>query len=119
MLTKDGLLELLATNDKAIARALIVLHNRQTSDEQAQEVTNHHNGRGFRPCHSRMGSSMAKFYLRYNYLSSKQVAYWRIRNSKGQMKIAIYHAQILEEAAKKSAQQNQVISFNYGHNTSV
>ena len=67
--TVDSIRNLLATNDKAVARALLALNARQTADEQITQHTRHDNGRGFRPCHARMGTSMAKFYERNGYLS--------------------------------------------------
>lgn len=102
-LTKDSIINLLATNDKAIARALIVLKNRQNVDERIAKSTKYHNNRGFRPCHARMGTSMAEFYERYNYLSPKQIAYWRVTDRNGNMRLAIYWRQLLEEAMAKAA----------------
>jgi hypothetical protein len=101
-LTGKDVVELLRNNDKAIARALIVLKDRQTSDEQASETTRHQNGRGFRPCHAKMGVSMAKFYERTGYLSPKQLAYWRKEGKQG-MRISIYWRQLLEAARDKAA----------------
>lgn len=102
MVTKTQIVELLRTNDKAIARALIALNQRQTADEQMTEGTRHSNGRGFRPCHARMGTSMAKFYERNGYLSAKQIAYWRAPMKNGQSKIEIYAGQLLEVAEAKA-----------------
>lgn len=102
-LTGTDIVNLLATNDKAIARALVVLHSRQTSDEQVSEATRHQNGRGFRPCNARMGSSMAEFYNRNGYLSEKQIAYWRRPDKRGGMRIAIYWRQLLDTAREKAA----------------
>jgi len=101
-LTGKDVVELLRNNDKAIARALIVLKDRQTSDEQTSETTRHQNGRGFRPCHAKMGVSMAKFYERTGYLSPKQLAYWRKEGKQG-MRISIYWRQLLEAARDKAA----------------
>jgi hypothetical protein len=101
-LSGTDIVNLLRSNDKAIARALIVLKDRQTADEQASETTRHQNGRGFRPCHARMGVSMAKFYERNGYLSPKQLAYWRKEGKEG-MRIAIYWRQLLEAAKDKAA----------------
>jgi hypothetical protein len=103
MLSKQGIVELLKTNDKAIARALVVLNERQTKDEQAAEHTRYHNGLGFRPCHARMGTSMAKFFERRGYLTDKQIAYWRRPMKGGKMKIEIYAGQLLEAAKLKAA----------------
>lgn len=101
-LTGTQIVDMLRTNDKAVARALVVLFERQTADEQATEHTRHHNGRGFRPCHARMGTSMAKFYLQRGFLTPKQIAYWR-REGKEGMRIAIYWKQLLDAAHKKQA----------------
>lgn len=101
MITKDELLQLLKTNDKAVARALVLLNNRQTLDEQATQGTRYLNGMGFRPCHARMGTSMATFFERTGYLSPKQVAYWRSTDKSGAMRIGLYWRQILEEAEAK------------------
>lgn len=102
MLTGTDIVRLLESNDKAICRALVVLHNRQTTDEKETKVARHLNGRGFRPAHARMGSSMAEFYLKYGYLTEKQIAYWRVKGKQG-MRIAIYWRQLLEEAKKKAS----------------
>lgn len=103
-LTGSDIVALLRKNDKAIGRALIVLKDLQTADEQASETTRHQNGKGFRPCHARMGVSMAKFYERNGYLSPKQIAYWRKEGKEG-MRIAIYWRQLLAAAHRKAAAQ--------------
>lgn len=102
MLTGTDIERLLATNDKAICRALVVLHNRQTSDEQAEKDAKYRNNRGFRPAHARMGSLMAEFYLKHGYLTERQINYWRVKGKQG-MRIAIYWRQLLEEAKKKAS----------------
>jgi tRNA(Ile2) C34 agmatinyltransferase TiaS len=103
MVTKEQIIELLQNNDKAVVRALIVLNERQTADEQANEETKFQNGRGFRPCHARMGTSMAKFYIRNQYLTPKQLAYWRALDKSGKMRIAIYAGQLLQVAIAKQS----------------
>ena len=55
-LNRDSIVKLLETNDKAIIRALVVLNQYQTADEQVSEDTRHRNGQGFKPCHARMGT---------------------------------------------------------------
>jgi len=100
--TVESIKHLLATNDKAVGRALIVLRNRQTVDERSSETTRHLNGRGFRPCHARMGTSMANFFESRGYLTAKQVAYWRVAMADGNSRIEIYARQLLEEAEVKA-----------------
>ena len=101
-LTGNDIVNLLRVNDRAVARALVVLKNRQTADEQRAEESKYHNGRGFRPCHAAVGTSMAMFYERNGYLTQKQINYWRKEGKQG-MRIAIYWRQLLEEAAEKAA----------------
>ena len=102
-ISKEQIVELLRSNDQAVARALVVLNENQTSDEQNAEDTRYLNGVGFRPCHARMGTSMAKFYLRNNYLTRKQIDYWRKPMRDGKMRIEIYWKQLMDAAARKSA----------------
>ena len=93
--TVESIRNLLATNDMAVARALVALNKRQTHIEQELKSTTNLNGKGFRPCHARMGTSMAQFYERNGYLSPKQIAYWRKPDRTGTPRIAIYARQLL------------------------
>ena len=106
MVTKEFIIQLLNTNDKAVGRALIALNDRQTASEQASEVTINRNGEGFTPADARMGSSMAKFFARFGYLSPKQLAYWRKPNAKGVPRICKYATQLLEVAKQKAQSQS-------------
>lgn len=112
MLTKETILHLLRTDKRAVARALVILHERQTHDEQAQEGTRYLNGRGFRPCHARMGSSMAKQFIRNGTLSDKQINYWRMTDKTGAMRIGIYWGQLLEEAQRKAKRSSSTTNVN-------
>ena len=107
MLTKQNILKLLAEDDRAVARAPVVLTARQTADEQASEQTRYLTGRGYRPCHAQMGASMPKFFESCGYLSPKQIAYWRVKDKTGSMRIGIYSGQLLEVAKEKAAQKNK------------
>ncbi len=107
MLTKESIVKLLQTNDQAVARALVVLTARQTADEQSSEQTRYLNGQGYRPCHARMGASMSKFFEARGYLSPKQIAYWRMKDKSGSMRIGIYAGQLLEVAQEKAARKNK------------
>ena len=108
MITKAEIIELLKTNDRAVARALVVLNRRQTPIEQNSEATINHNGVGFTPADARMGTSMAQFYLRFGHLSARQIAYWRRPNVRGVPRICKYAGQLLEEARIKKSQQGAV-----------
>ncbi len=105
MLKKEDIVKLLETDDRAVIRALLVLHERQTDDEKRSEDTRHENGVGFRSCDAKMGSSMAKFFQRNQYLTPKQIAYWRKRDKRGNMRIAVYWRQLMEAAEQKAARK--------------
>ncbi len=102
MLKKEDIIKLLQTDDRAVIRALLVLHDRQTTDEQSSEDTRYHNGVGFKSCDARMGSSMAKFFQRNGYLTPKQISYWRKLDKRGNMRIAAYWKQLLAAAEEKT-----------------
>lgn len=102
-LTVDYIKNLLQNNPRAVGRALIVLRNRQTADEQVAQDTRHKNGRGFRPCHARMGTSMANQFESRGFLTPKQIDYWRRTMKDGNMRIGIYARQLIEEAKYKAA----------------
>jgi hypothetical protein len=105
MVSKEQIVKLLQEDDRAIARALVVLTARQTVDEQAAENTRYLNGRGYRPCHARMGTSMSQFFQRRGFLTPKQIAYWRVKEKTGKMRIEIYAGQLVEEAQAKAAKK--------------
>lgn len=101
--TIESIKHLLATNDRAVGRALVVLKNRQTGDEQRSKSTKYHNGRGFRPAHARLGCDMANFFESRGFMTPRQVAYWRHTMRDGNSRIEIYARQLLEEAQAKAA----------------
>lgn len=102
-MNKQDIIKLLQTNDKAIARALLVLNERQTLDEQNSEATKYDNGVGFTGADARMGTSMAQFYAARSYLTDKQLAYWKKPNKNGVWRICKYAQQLLDIANEKAA----------------
>jgi hypothetical protein len=109
--TRDSLSELISRGDvvsmHAVGRALVHLLNRQTTEEQRDNVTKNHNDRGFCPADARQGSIHAKYYMRHQQLQPWQVAHWLKTNAKGVPRLAKYWAQINEEAQKKAAVRAQ------------
>ncbi len=95
---------LLETNDKAIGRALVVLRNNQTNDEQIAKSSKYHNMKGFRPCDAKAGTEMAEFFLKEGYLTKEQINHWRQPYAKGGMRISIYWRQLLRAAYLKQRQ---------------
>ena len=102
-MNKAEIIQLLQSNDKAIARALVVLNERQTLTEQSAESTINHNGVGFTPADARMGTSMAQFFTKRGYLTEKQLAYWKRPNVRGVWRICKYAGQLLDIANQKAA----------------
>jgi hypothetical protein len=86
---------MLQSNPKAVERAMVVLFNRQTRDEQSAETTRHHNGIGFCSWAARNGTYYAKWVLKGRRLTGRHMQQAR--------KIALHHSrQLVEEANKKS-----------------
>lgn len=94
---KEKIVSLLERNDVAIGRALLKLTENQTEDEKSGKYVKYRNNKGFRPCHARMGTSMAEYFSKYGRLTPKQAAYWRARDKNGNMRIGIYANQLLKE----------------------
>ena len=59
--TKDSIKALLLTNPRAVERAMLVLFDRQTTDERVEQTTRHTNSRGFSAAHASKGSYYAKW----------------------------------------------------------
>lgn len=100
-LTREGIIALLATNDRAVERALVVLADRQTSDELAGKTTTKRNGRGFNQFDAPIFTDMALSVKRGRRLTPRQLALCRKENSHGTPRIAKYAGQLLEEALAK------------------
>lgn len=84
--TKELVQELISTNEKALARAVLQLYNRQTAAEIASQSTREHNGRGFNSKDAPFLSDIArKLPLYGNRMTPRQIArvrpmmlkYWR------------------------------------------
>lgn len=70
---KGWIQKLLDTNDLAVCRALVVIFERQTADEQASDHTRDANSVGFSGVHAEICSSFAKQYMSRGFLSPKQM----------------------------------------------
>ena len=96
---KEDILELLDRSQKAVERALVVIFERQTYDEQRADATRAKNGMGFNGVHARYGSYLAKWLLSGKHLSDKHVEKAR--------KLAKHYWRQLAEIANNRAQHNQ------------
>ena len=70
--TRQEIKELLLANDKAVARGLMAIYNRQTENEQYGDQTVESNGVGFNKYDAAVMSSVAKWYASHGYLTGRQ-----------------------------------------------
>ncbi len=115
-ITRDTITEMLGDENTykvmaVIGRALVVLLNNQTSDEQVNAVTSHSNGTGFTGADAYSGTITAKYFLRHKRLEGWQIEMWSRRNNKGVPRLAKYHAQLNIAAQEKAAkdERNQIL----------
>lgn len=114
MTTKEQIIEVLRNNDRAVARALVLLNNRQTSEERIQGRVTVADGRGFNAAHAKRGTGMANFYLRTGFLTQRQLAWWRAPVTKsGVSRIELYAEQLVELAAAKAARKNSQMTLDF------
>ena len=76
-MNKQTIVELLERNDNAVLRALVVLYDRQTTEEQCTNSTKDNNGRGFNGRDASILSSFTKQHLSGFRLTPKQMFYAR------------------------------------------
>lgn len=91
--TRDEINALLHHSNAAVERAMVVLFERQTTDEQRSEDTKHLNSIGFSAAHARTGSYMAKWVLSGKHLTGRFLDRAR--------QIALSHSKQLVEEANK------------------
>jgi hypothetical protein len=100
MITRNEIRSLLANNDKAIMRALVVLWENQLSDERVQLESKYHNQNGFRKHDAYKGTLDAEYFLAYGVLPADRIAYWRAPTKQG-MRIECYWRQLVASAERK------------------
>jgi len=104
-MTKEQIIQLINTNPKACERALVVLFNRQTSDEQTMDETKHHNQQGFCPYDAHKGSYYAKLVIRGLHLNDKALAWCRQISPNGRHRLGKYWRQLNEAIEEKNARK--------------
>ena len=95
-LTVESIKAKLLTDDKWLIRGLMAIYNKQTEDEKIVGLTNHNNSVGFSGVDAKILSSFAKFYLKTNFLSPKQIKWAR-------RKMLKYASQLLKIAMAKQS----------------
>lgn len=75
--TPEEIKALLGESDKAVARAILAIYNRQTEDEKIVKETSAANGVGYSGVDANFMSSLAQFYQSKGFLSTGQLKYGR------------------------------------------
>tara|TARA_R110000765_G_scaffold145233_2_gene247347 strand:- start:40 stop:336 length:297 start_codon:yes stop_codon:yes gene_type:complete len=75
--TPEEIKALLGESDKAVARAILAIYNRQTEDEKIVKETSAANGVGYSGVDANFMSSLAQFYQSKGFLSTGQLKYRR------------------------------------------
>lgn len=88
-MNKSQVIALLASNDRAVERAMVALYQRQTLDEQRTSTTKESNGRGFSAFHAERGTYWAKWVMSGKHLTG--------RHLEGARKMATHYARQLSE----------------------
>ena len=102
MVNSEYIMYLLATNNAAVERAMIVLYNRQTFDEIESKQTKHLNGRGFSACDAKLGTYLAQYIKSDRHLTGKWLNAARLMSFK-------YVGQLLEEAEIKASRKYNIV----------
>lgn len=93
--TKEGVLDLLVTNDAAVERAVIVLTDRQTLDERAAGQTRWQNGVGWNAYDASYGTYLARWIKGGRHLTGKHL-------DRARKMVRKYAGQLLEVIEAKS-----------------
>lgn len=79
---------------RALAKALVIVYNNQTTDEQESKETKHHNSIGFSSPDANLGSRCATYFLKHKTLQPWMFNVWMKKNSKGVRRIEKYWRQL-------------------------
>lgn len=106
IVTRESLQNMLDSEDRAyvtkvVGRALVVLFNNQTKDEQSFNTTNKDNGIGFTGADAHSGCITAKTFMKRGTLEDWQVDRWLKRGSRGYSRLTKYHKQLNAAAMSK------------------
>ena len=99
--TRSRIIHLIQTNDKALERAIVAIHNRQTPSEKVSKTTKVENARGFNAGDAFLMSKFAEDLKHYGSLTV-------YKRNKARQKMPKYWKQLLEDAQDKG----KPVSFN-------
>lgn len=94
-MTKTQIVALLASNNRAVERALVALYHRQTVDEQRTSTTKESNGVGFNARDAEYATYLARWVLSGRHLTGSHLERGR--------RIATFYARQLAEMSQTRA----------------
>ncbi len=94
-MTKAQVIALLASNNRAVERALVALYHRQTVDEQRTSTTKESNGVGFNARDAEYATYLAKWVISGRHLTGRHLEAGR--------RIATFYARQLAEMSQTRA----------------
>ncbi len=97
---RQHVLDLLATRDRAVGRALLALYRRQTEHEQRTGTTQLLNHRGFSAVHASRGTRDALYFQQHGWLPIQSLYWWR-HQVNGRSRISRYADQLVEIALSR------------------
>jgi hypothetical protein len=106
IVTKDSLQSMLDNpriRTHVVGRALVVLFENQTKDEQVMATTNKDNGVGFTGSDAFSGTLTAKYYMKHGILLDWQVEKWTKAGKNGYARLCKYWRQLDTRAQTKAS----------------
>lgn len=91
MMSQAAIKVLLMFNDRAVEKAILAIHSRQTDDEQNSRTTLHSNGIGFKANHAKKGAYYAGWIQ-----SGRSLSGWHLTNARN---IVLQYSRQLHEIA--------------------
>lgn len=127
-LKKESIIDLLK-DDNYLIGALLALYNCQTFDEQNSETTKHANNIGFNALDAPILTDIAKFYLKRNFLSPKQIVFVRTTLHKYSNQLSLLEIIPVKSNGNNQSQKTKIkkqvidqdgflkITFPFSHDT--
>ena len=105
--TKEAIINLINTREDAVLKGIVIIYNRQTTDEQVTQDTKYLNGRGFNGFDAEFGSSLAVQVINKHYLSIKQMEFARrlLKKYAGQL-AEVANEKVQEGIGEKPAEKS-------------
>lgn len=103
----------MATNDKAVERAVIRIWENQTLDEKSSGTVTHDNGIGFTSADSTFLTSIAQWLLRSSWPEGKRLTFGQMKTVRPLM--GKYWRQLREVIIEKESEKKEEELVNYAY----